>query len=291
MIPREAAPSLIYLHSRIPARHPSVAVLGEERMGVGVAVEPRKVLTAHYLVMGAERIEVVGIDGRPRSVPRVGVDHESGLALLTLEGAELRPARVAEAPGAAPGLPVFLLTCVGPGQRKGATGHVFSVGPFEAFWEYMLDRAIMTTAINPGLAGAPLFDGRGRLLGLVSLGLAAVARYSLAIPIELFLERRALLDGEAGPERQRAWIGFYPQANDGGIVITGVVAGGPADTAGLQKGDFVLTLDGRSVTSLRELYRELWKKGVGERLGFQVLRDSAIHVVDVVAGDRHDFYK
>ena len=68
------------------------------------------------------------------------------------------------------------------------------VGPFEAFWEYMLDRAIMTTIVNPGLAGGPLYDARGRLAGIVSLGLAAVGRFSLAIPVSLFLERRARLE-------------------------------------------------------------------------------------------------
>ena len=100
----------------------------------------------------------------------------------------------------------------------------------------MLDRAIMTTVVNPGLAGAPLFDaGRARLIGVVSLGLAAVGRYSLAIPIDLFLRRREEL--EAGEPRAartpRAWVGFYPQAHDGGVVVTGVVPGGPGRAAGL----------------------------------------------------------
>src|SRR4030067_395743 len=70
-----------------------------------------------------------------------------------------------------PGDPVFLLTCTGEKERRGASGHVTFVGPFEAFWEYMLDRAIMTTVVNPGLAGGPLYDARARVVGVVSLGL------------------------------------------------------------------------------------------------------------------------
>lgn len=221
------------------------------------------------------------------------LDHESGLALLTVGRADLEPARLA--PGASelePGNPVFLLTCTGEKERRGASGHVSFVGPFEAFWEYMLDRAIMTTVINPGLAGAPLFDPDGRLVGIVSLGLAAVARYSLAIPVELFLARRDALErGEGRPEGPRAWLGFYPQGYDGGVVLTGVVPGGPAERAGLARGDLILSVDGAPVASLRELYRTIWKKAPGEALSLQVLRDSAIRVVEVAAGDRYEFYK
>ena len=140
------------------------AILGQERLGTGVAVGPDRILTAHYLVMGATRVEVTGFDGRERTVRRTAIDHTTGLALITLDGPALRTARLEEAAEAQPGLPVFLLTCARDGQRKATTGHVSAVGPFEAFWEYMLDRAIMTTAINPGLAGAPLFDLEGRLL-------------------------------------------------------------------------------------------------------------------------------
>ena len=212
MIAQDAVPSVVFLRSQIPARHPSAAVLGEERMGAGVAIDAGRVLTAHYLVLGASRVELTGADGKSREVRRTRVDHESGLALLTLGGPALRPARLAPR-RVAPGLPVFLLTCTGQHERKGASGHVSAVEPFEAFWEYMLDRAILTTAVNPGLAGAPLFDPQARLIGIISLGLAAVARYSLAIPLELFLERRAALEDEAPADGRRGWLGFYPRAS------------------------------------------------------------------------------
>jgi S1-C subfamily serine protease len=165
------------------------------------------------------------------------------------------------------------------------------VGPFEAFWEYMLDDAIMTTVLNPGLAGAPLFDHDARLVGIVSLGLAAAGRHSLAVPIDLFAARRAALEGSEDRPRTRAWLGVYPHGNDGAVAISGVVPGGPADRAGLAQGDLVLSVDGQPVTSLRELYKSFWKKGPGEPLDLQVLRESQIRAVHVVAGDRYDFYK
>jgi S1-C subfamily serine protease len=286
------------VRATIPATHPSAQILGEERMGAGIAVTPEQLLTVSYLVLGASETETVGLDGRTRPVSRISVDHESGLALLTVEGADFEPARLADGDLPRRGDPVFMLTCTGDPERRdkerpGATGHVAFVGEFEAFWEYMLDQAIMTTIVNPGLAGGPLLDRRGHVVGIVSLGLAAVGRYSLAIPTQLFLERRAHLEsGRAlpGPER-RAWIGFYPQASDGGIAISGVVAGGPAESAGLKRGDLLVTVDGQAVQNLRQLYRTLWRKHPGQTVGMQVLREESIHVIEVVAGDRYDFYK
>jgi serine protease DegS len=238
-------------------------------------------------------VEVLAFDGRARTVKASRVDHETGLALLRLDGPDLPPTGLAPTGDVPPGSPVFVLTCVNENERKGACGHVTTVGPFEAFWEYALDRAIMTTVINPGLAGAPLLDRAGRVLGVVSLGLSAVGRYSLAIPIDLFADRRQeMSDGKRAETRPpRAWVGFYPQAFDGGVAVTGVVPEGPADQAGLAKGDLLLSVDGQTVGSLRELYRSIWRKEPGETLSFQVLRESAILVIEVTGGDREVFYQ
>lgn len=285
-----ALPSLVFVRAEVPARHPSASILGEERMGSGVAASPDLVITAHYLVLGASKIQLQGADGHKRTVKQAFVDHDSGLAMLTVDGTPLRPVAVADRPAEA-GMPVFLLTCTGERDWKGATGHVTQVGPFEAFWEYMLDAAIMTTAVNPGLAGAPLFDSRGRAIGVVTLGLAAVGRYSLAIPIELYVQRREELDSGRWTPSGRAWVGIYPQNQDGGVTLTGVVENGPADKAGLERGDVILSVDGETVSTLRELYQAIRRKGPGESLSFQVLRDSAIRVVEVTAGDRNVFYR
>ncbi len=286
----QALPSLVFVRAEIPARHPTAGILGEERMGSGLAAAPDLVITAHYLVLGASHIHLVGADGHKRTVKHVAVDHESGLAVLSVEGSPLRAAALAE-DAARPGMPVFMLTCTGERDWRGATGHVMQVGPFEAFWEYMLDAAIMTTAVNPGLAGAPLFDAQGRAIGVVTLGLAAVGRYSLAIPIELYLRRRQELDSGRALPPGRAWVGIYPQNQDGGVALTGVVPGGPAEKSDLQRGDVILSVDGETVATLRELYQAIRLKAPGDSLSFQVLRDSALRVMEVTAGDRDLFYR
>ena len=73
--------------------------------------------------------------------------------------------------------------------------------------------------------------------------------------------------------------------------LTGVVPGGPGEKAGLARGDLILSLDGQAVSSLRELYAALWKRGPGDSVSLQVLRDGAIRVIEVTAGDRDEFYR
>ena len=118
-----------------------------------------------------------------------------------------------------PGLPVFTLTYAELGERRGATGHVSSVGEFETFWEYMLDDAIITTAINPGLAGAPLFDRDGSVIGIVTLSLTGVARYTLAVPVSYFLARREEMErgDQARAMPPRAWAGLHVHRQEGGV--------------------------------------------------------------------------
>jgi serine protease Do len=289
IIPRAVASSLAVVRSEIPSDHPSAAILGEERYGVALSVAPGRLLTAHYLVLGSRNVTVTGVDGTTAPVAQAVLDHDTGLAVLHVDAAAFPALRLAPEP-ARPGDAVFLLSCTTEGEVKGSTGHVCTVGPFEAFWEYMLDDAIMATIVNPGLAGAGLFNTSGELVGVVSLGLASVGRYSLAIPISHYAP--AVFDPGTERERhRRAWLGFFPQGHEGSVVITGVLPGSPAEQAGLERGDLILSLDGEVVSSLRELYRALWRHVPGEAMGLQLLRDSAIRLVDVVAGDRDEFYK
>ena len=75
-----------------------------------------------------------------------------------------------------------------------------------------------------------------------------------------------------------------------GLAVTGVVPKGPADAAGLQRGDLLVSVAGQTVHGLRQLYTVIWARSPGELIGMQVLRDEAIQVVQVVAGDRYEFF-
>jgi serine protease Do len=290
-IPRAAVSSLVYLHCRIPSAHVSASILGEERMGSGVVVGLDRVLTASFLVLGADSIEAVTLDGQKRLVDGVTLDHEAGLALLSISGLDSPLARLGRGDEAVPGLPVFLLSSTGETERKGATGHVAEIAPFETYWEYMLDRAILTDAVNPGLTGAPLYNLDGLVIGLVTLHFSVVGRYSVAIPMDVYWNRRQELEGVVPPRPARAWLGFFSQEQDGAVVITGIVGDSPAALAGLRRGDAVLSVEGRMVGTLRVLYEEIWRHRPGAILRLQILRDARIQTIDVKTQDRNEFFK
>src|SRR5690606_13611661 len=113
----------------------------------------------------------------------------------------------------APGEEVFLVASVGDGRRV-SSGCVSAVEPFDAFWEYALDRAITVTADAPGLPGGPLFDRFGHVAGIVALSLAEVGKFTLAIPARAARDLVAEVERTGGfaAKAPRAWIGVtcYP---------------------------------------------------------------------------------
>ncbi len=97
---------------------------------------------------------------------------------------------------------------------------------------------IYTTAMNPGLGGGPLLDTAGRLVGIVSLNLNEIGRFSLAIPIEHYRDHRdELLRFGRRPSRpSRAWLGLYCYTLRSHVVIAGLLPGGAGGAGGPHAG-------------------------------------------------------
>ena len=185
------------------------------------------------------------------------------------------------------------MASTGPQERPVAGGVVTYVGEFEAYWEYLLDRGIVSTAPNPGFGGGGLFTPAGRLVGVLSLNLNEVARSSLAIPVEHYVEHAEELVryGRVASRPRRAWLGVFAHAVEDGVIIAGMVPDGPGARAGLQEGDLIVSLNAEEVSSRRELYMSLWRHEPGERLTLEVLRDNKVRRLEVMGGDRADFYR
>src|SRR5436189_119468 len=89
-------PSVVHIHTEVPAAHPSARVLGDERMGTGVIVDSSGlILTVNYVVMGGETIQVSFSKGRPQRAELVAQDFELGLALLKVKRTSLPTVPVA----------------------------------------------------------------------------------------------------------------------------------------------------------------------------------------------------
>src|SRR5687767_2478335 len=286
--------TVVNIHATVPRDHPSSRILGNERMGSGVVVDASGlILTVNYVVMGAQTVEVSFVKGRRVKAEVVAQDFEIGVAVVRVKKQGLTVAPLGADVTLERGDPVIALASTAPQERRVSGGVVTYLGEFEAYWEYLLDRGIVSSAQNPGFGGGALYSMTGALLGIVSLNLNEIARCSLAIPVDCYREHESelLRFGRVTSRPRRAWLGVFAHAIDEGVVIAGIVPEGPGARGGLQEGDIIVSLDAQEVCSRKELYLSLWRHEPGERLMLEVLRDSKTRRVEITAGDRAEFFK
>ena len=155
----------------------------------------------------------------------------------------------------------------------------------------MVDEVIQTdAALNPGNSGGVLADSRGRMVG-VNTAVAGVG-VGLAVPINTTTQRiiSALM---SGGRVRRAWLGIAgaqaplppPLAaklgRRNGLRIAQVIAGSPAELAGLRAGDVMVAVGGKPMVSSTELQRRMVSDAIGRRVEITVWRNGAL--VDVIA--------
>ena len=285
--------AVVNLHALVPKAHPSSRILGTERMGSGVVVDPSGlVLTVKYVVMGAHTVDVSFLKGRRVKAEVVAQDFETGLALIRIKRQGLSAIPLADGDVSC-GDPIIAVASAGPQERRIGGGLVTYLGEFEAYWEYLLDRGIVSSAANPGFGGGGLFSMTGTLLGIVYLNLNEIVRCSLSIPVDNYREHASelLRYGRVVSRPKRAWLGVFAHAVEEGVVVAGIVPEGPGDRGGLREGDVIVSLNAEEVPSRKELYLSLWRHEPGERLTLEVMRDNRLRRVEVTSGDRAEFFK
>jgi S1-C subfamily serine protease len=243
--------------------------------------------------MGAPTVDVGFLKGRRLKAEVVAQDFEVGLALVRVKRQGLTAVPLAGGADLSCGEAVIAVSSTGPQERRLSGGLVTYLGEFEAYWEYLLERGIVSSAQNPGFGGGGLFSMTGALLGIVSLNLNEIIRCSLAIPVDNYSEHAGelLRYGRVVSRPKRAWLGVFAHAVDEGVVVAGIVPEGPGDRGGLQEGDVIVSLNAEEVPSRKELYLSLWRHGPGEKLTLEVMRDNRLRRLEITTGDRAEFFK
>ena len=287
-------PATVNLNVQIPDSHPSARNLGSERVGSGTIIEPDGyILTVHYVTVGASSIVVTLTDGEQHPAQIVAQDQETGLSLVKIAARGLPYLKMAAPDSIALGQPVVMIGSSGENSRRVSGGYVSSMEAYDGEWEYMIEKTIRVTAFNPGFGGCTLANFRGELIGVVSLNLSEVGKFSLAIPIDYYrtYEQELKQHGQVRSRPRRPWLGVYAQPMAGHVIVGGVVPNGPAAKFGLKQGDIILSVEKNQIRSRQELYHEMWKKRPGERISFRILRDDQSFDLEVVGGDRADRYR
>ena len=146
---------------------------------------------------------------------------------------------------------------------------------------------------NPGFGGGTLANFHGELMGVISLNLNEVGKFSLAIPVDYYraYEQELKQHGRVRSRTRRPWLGVYAEEMAGHVVLVGVNPIGPAAKTGLRQGDIILSVENTEIRSRRELYQELWKKQPGERIRLRILRDDQSLTLEIVGADRAERYR
>ena len=250
-------------------------------------------LTNAHVVGRAARGTANFSDGTTAAFQVVGVDQLSDLAVIRATGATPEPAELGEADGLKVGQ---LVVAVGnPLGLAGSVtaGVVSALGRSLPVGEHRIIEDVIQTdaALNPGNSGGALADSNARVVG-INTAVAGVG-LGLAVPINGTTRRivSALMrDGRV----RRAYLGVAvvpaPVApvwrsklggRDTGLRVASVVAGGPADRAGLRVGDLLLTAGAHEVATAQDLQRLMFAEAIGKPLPVTVMRNGAL--VDVIA--------
>jgi S1-C subfamily serine protease len=128
---------------------------------------------------------------------------------------------------------------------------------------------------------------------VLQLNLNEIARSSMSIPVDFYRDNaeELLRYGRVVSRPKRAWLGVYAHALEDGVMIAGLVAGGPADKGGIREGDMIVSLNAEELSSRRDFYMSLWRHAPGDRLTFEVMRDNSVRRLELTGGDRGEFFK
>ena len=290
----QVLPATVSIHTTVPQQHPSAMLLGTERMGSGTVISSDGyILTVNYIVIGATSLQVNLLDNTQYDAEIAAQDFASGTAVLKVAANGIPSVPLHPSGDLKPGDDVFLVASSGEDSgRRVNGGAIMSVAPFDAYWEYATDRALVCTAMNPGPGGGPMFDMHGRMVGITYLNLNEVGRFSLAIPVENFIQHKdeLLRYGRRVSQPSRAWIGMYSYTLRDHLVIAGLLPGGPGDKAGLKAGDVVLAVDDQEVSDRRKFYDYLWGKPAGETVLFRVFRHNSVRDIAVISSSVEQFF-
>jgi S1-C subfamily serine protease len=290
--------SIVRLDAKVPEDATSAQSLGADRVGTGIILDERTVLTIGYLTLEADAVMVTTASGKRIPASVAGYDHKTGFGLvrsvLPLDG---RPMALGDSDRVQEKQRVLTL---GQGEPEATEIFVLSRKTFTAGWEYLLETAIFTFPPVNNWSGAALISvDDGRLIGVGSLIVNDAASGQQGIPGNLWVPVNLvkpimadlLAKGRRG-EGADPWLGVTTESVRGNLMVVRVTRNGPAESAGVTPGDIIVGVAGEKVTDQAEFYRKVWKVGpAGATIPLKLLKDGDVRDLSVKSIDRADFLR
>jgi serine protease Do len=272
----------------------------EQSLGSGVIINADGyILTNNHVVESASSVRVSLADKRELKARVIGTDPRTDIAVIKVDEKNL------------PVLPIADSSKVKTGQFVLAVGNPFGLGQtvtmgiVSALGRGNLsivdyEDFIQTDApINPGNSGGALVDIHGALIGINTAILSRSGGnqgIGFAVPINMARDvmGRLVKDGKV----VRGWLGVVIQpvtpavaramglAKPSGALIGDVTPGGPAERAGLRRGDIVLSMNGEAINETRELSLKVAMLAPGTTARLRVHRDRGEVDIPVTLGEQ-----
>jgi putative serine protease PepD len=282
------------------AASPSVAsVRTSEGSGTGFLVDSNGTMVTNAHVVGSNRQVQVRFDdnGAYHDAQVLSVDASTDLAALKIDPSDaqgIRPLELADSDkvhvgdsAIAIGYPLGLDRTATAGIVSGLERSIESPNGFS------IDKVIQTDApVNPGNSGGPLLNAKGQVIGVNSQIATAAGGgegnigISFAIPANTV--KSVLPDLEHGTAPKHAYLGLTTTSTTSGdgARIEQTTADGPSERAGLEPGDVVTKVDGKSISTADDVAQSISDKQPGDKVQVTVQRNGHEQTVDVTLGQR-----
>jgi len=281
---------------------------GEERQGPvqrgagsGVVIDTKGyILTNNHVVGEADDIKVQFIDGKELPAKIVGTDSRSDLAVIRVEAKDytLKAAKLGDSEKLLVGEWVMAIgnpfgldhtVTVGVISAKGRSG----IGENRSNYQDFLQT---DASINPGNSGGPLVNLSGEVIGINTAILGPGGNIGIGFAVPSDMAKPVVSELLAGGKVHRPFLGISMQpyeldlakamgGPEKGALVQGLTAGGPAEKAGIRRGDVITKVDGKPIANSREVQRQVLTHRVGDAVALEVWRDGKLVTIAAKAGE------
>ncbi|MCG6574135.1 Do family serine endopeptidase [Pseudomonas sp. AF32] len=260
----------------------------ESSLGSGVIMSPEGyILTNNHVTAGADQIVVALKDGRETLARVIGSDPETDLAVLKIDLKNLPAITIGRSDSIRIGdVALAIGNPFGVGQTV-TMGIISATGRNQLGLNNYEDFIQTDAAINPGNSGGALVDANGNLTGIntaIFSKSGGSQGIGFAIPVKLAMEvmKSIIEHGQV----IRGWLGIEVQpltqelaesfglSGRPGIVVAGIFRDGPAQKAGLQLGDVILSIDGEPAGDGRRSMNQVARIKPTDKVTIQVMRNG-----------------
>jgi putative serine protease PepD len=277
-----------------------VKITTESGLGTGIVLDKNgDILTNDHVVEGANRFNVsFDSSNATHSAKLVGTDPSDDLAVIKVDpsGLNLRPLTLGDSSTVQVGDTVYAL-----GNPFGYTNS-FSEGIVSGLDRSMtapngftIGHSIQTdAAINPGNSGGPLLDANGDVVGINaqiasnssnSTGEGQNNGVGFAIPINT--AKSVISQLEKSGHVSHGYLGVATSdGNQAGATVASVQPGSPAESAGIQQGDVIKTIDGKAVSSSEDVVSAISGRKAGDKVTLGIERNGSTRSVQVTLGQQ-----